>query len=374
MSPEQLTGHESPPSDVWGFGCVVFFLITRHPPWKDSECPAAIRTAILVKRLCPRAPRDLPRGCPPAFAQLCNSCCQFEAESRPKFTEITKALAKLVHDFPDDSKFTVPRNWSSTGAGPDGLGDQQSVIEIRSLESDYGTIVSFFKDIMPAATVCRVEMNRNLELFRMYYWERDRIARSSPEGNPEEQANERWLWHGVRDARSIDAILQRGYQVQHASLDFNFYGVGNYFASDARLSNWFAQGLRQQQCGTDSGERKLILHRVACGKMGCKLSVLDASFNTLGRRLSPLTCQADSNILRSLLRRAEHRTAPKGFHSVLGADPSREARTEVIIFDNYLAFPAYVVTYNLPGDLPDPYLEPRPYLKSIDQVVRNPFA
>ena len=42
----------------------------------------------------------------------------------------------------------------------------------------------------------------------------------------------------------------------------------------------------------------------------------------------------------------------------------------MVVFDNYLTYPAYVVTYSLPEDLPNPYYQPRPYLKPLDQLDR----
>jgi hypothetical protein len=385
MSPEQLNGKEGPPSDVWGFGCVLYFLMIGQPFWPDTCTPAAIRTGILVDRKCPSPPSPLPTGCPQDFAELCKSCCQFESESRPKFNDIVQSIETLMAGFPEDEGFRLPDIWRIYGAGASGTKEECMLVELSPTDHVYEKVVAYLQLTMPAATVCRIELNCNAELYRMYYWSRNRVARQSREdgvqSRTEDQSNERWLWHGIRDARAIAEVLKSGYQVQHASLDFNFYGVGNYFASDARLANWFAQGLhartRPQQLARDSSglqTRKLLLNRVACGRMHTKVSVLDSSFNKLGRRLKPSASQADANLMHSLLRSTEHRTAPSGFHSVVGIDPSREHGTEVIVFDNYLAFPAYVITYSLPDSMPNPYIQRRPYLKTLDQVPRDPFA
>jgi hypothetical protein len=296
---------------------------------------------------------------------------------------IVQSMEKLVADFPEDGGFKLPQKWSAAGAGDSGTKEEHSLVELSPADEDYGKVVEYLKLTMPAAAVTRVEMNCNIALYRMYYWLRDKVGRQSSEDgartSAEDQSNERWLWHGIRDPKAIAEVLKSGYQVQHASLDFNFYGAGNYFASDARLANWFAQGLRAQPPPRNGGpgvqqRRKLLLNRVVCGRMHAKVSVLDGSFNKLGRRLNPSASQADANLVRSLLRRTEHRTAPNGFDSVVGSDPSREPGTEVVVYDNYLAFPAYVITYTLPEDLPDPYTQPRPYLKTLDQVQRDPFA
>ena len=62
---------------------------------------------------------------------------------------------------------------------------------------------------------------------------------------------------------------------------------------------------------------------------------------------------------------------PSGAVVFFGGDRRRQPRDGTMLDETPAA---YVVTYTLPGDLPDPYTQPRPYLKTPDQVPRDPFA
>ena len=104
-----------------------------------------------------------------------------------------------------------------------------------------------------------------------------------------------------------------------------------------------------------------------------KTSLASAQVNSLGRQMTfaRQTKQADYKEMQRLLRKLEHREAPSGFQSVTGHDPppgTREPETELIIYDNYQAFPAFVVTFDVPEEYPNHLLMPRPYLKTVSQV------
>ena len=67
------------------------------------------------------------------------------------------------------------------------------------------------------------------------------------------------MWNGND---SLEENISKGFDLRYASQEFNKYGVGVYFAADARLSAFFERGTRDRQ-----GEKKLILARVALGIM-----------------------------------------------------------------------------------------------------------
>ena len=85
--------------------------------------------------------------------------------------------------------------------------------------------------------VLEVARCQNKRLFVKYDLERTSVA-AARGGN----CNERWLWHGT-DA--LDSIITDGFNTfAYASMAFNAYGFGNYFAPDAKLSDFFIRDAR----------------------------------------------------------------------------------------------------------------------------------
>ena len=182
-----------------------------------------------------------------------------------------------------------------------------------------------------------VERNENGNLYSQYWHSRDLVTL-----NNRGDANERWLWHGT-DA--LDDVLSSGFKIQYASLDFNVYGAGNYFAPDPKLADFFIRPSRGS-----SGEKKIILARVACGSIG----------ERTGIRGTPDEIQAQ-------LRDTKNRNPPADHTSATGHN-----HTEVIVYENSYAHPAYVVTYTVPT-LPDPYRQASGYLRQHEEVAANVF-
>lgn len=75
---------------------------------------------------------------------------------------------------------------------------------------------------MPTARVTSIELNCSVDLYRMYFSQRQLVARRSRwdgEDGMELKAksNERWLWHGMRDAQLLP-LLARGLSTHHTNL------------------------------------------------------------------------------------------------------------------------------------------------------------
>jgi hypothetical protein len=156
----------------------------------------------------------------------------------------------------------------------------------------------------------------------------------------------------IKDCRHAHVVECYGMTVTSQSRGALRIGIvklllaGTYFAPDARLANSFdnnGKGLR----------RTLILNRVTCGTIGAQTSLISAQVNSLGRQMTfaRQTQQMYYKEMQRLLRKPENREAPSGFQSVSGHDlppGTREPETELIIYDNYQAFPAILVTVNVP--------------------------
>ena len=114
----------------------------------------------------------------------------------------------------------------------------------------------------------------------------------------------------------------------------NMYGVGIYFAADARLSAWFERSTRDGH-----GRKQLILARVALGNMAERGACRGCTY-TLGD---------DAKVNKELLK-PEWKKPPQGAQSATGAGN----RTEAIVYQNDQAFPHYRVSYTA-GPRPYPY-------------------
>ena len=75
------------------------------------------------------------------------------------------------------------------------------------------------------------------------------------------------MWHGL-NPDVLDNVLEDGFNTNYASLEFNPYGAGIYFAPDPKLSDFFIRSARGSL-----GEKKIILSRVACGSIGVRSSI-----------------------------------------------------------------------------------------------------
>ena len=170
----------------------------------------------------------------------------------------------------------------------------------------------------PNLVVKRVVRNDNEIQYRRYEAERN-LIKAQNNGDP----NEVWLFNGND---SIQENIKDGFMTQYASLDFNAYGVGIYFAADPRLSMFFERKTRDQGMGVT---KSILLARVTLGKMGVRASVPPAN-----------------------LKKPESRLPTPGCHS-----NTSQANIEAIVYENHRAFPAYLIEYESPP-AGDPYAPP----------------
>jgi hypothetical protein len=174
----------------------------------------------------------------------------------------------------------------------------------------------------------RVQRNQHDLLYRQYVARRDAVDAEA--GN----VHERWLWNGndtLAETRSM------GFDRRYASQEFNKYGVGVYFAADAHLSAYFERSTRDS-----TGEKKLILARVALGKMAERRAVG-------GQAQMNRTASGGMQMINPELTKPEWKLPPPGAQSAT----SRQ-RIEAIVYENHQAFPHYLVTYTA-GPRRNPY-------------------
>jgi hypothetical protein len=111
----------------------------------------------------------------------------------------------------------------------------QALLDATAAEVE--AVTALLHQSMPDAEVVRVQRNQHELLYRQY--EARRGAVDAEAGGPK---HERWLWNGND---SLEENLSRGFDLRYASQEFNKYGVGIYFAADARLSAFFERSTRE---------------------------------------------------------------------------------------------------------------------------------
>ncbi len=245
--------------------------------------------------------------------------------------QVVKRMREMARDAADPGDFALPWHWVQKQLDAKA---RHKLVLLSPRDDDYVRVAARLKAAMPTAAISSIELNYNVELYRMYFLQRQLVARQNGWDGEDAmelkgRSNERWVWHGARDPQSLAQVLESGFSIQHSNLEFAFYGSGLYFAADARLSNGFVT-----EAG--SGQRKLILARVACGKIGDKASMLDPAVTGDSRWLDPKQNEWDRQRLWQLLRQPEHRKPPAGAQSVLGVDSrgrgggGRQDKTELV--------------------------------------------
>ena len=162
---------------------------------------------------------------------------------------------------------------------------------------------------MPSTTILRIEKNINPELFRKYILTKTRlmgtadVALSVTTAPPFKYGShfENYMFHGSSD-EACNNILDDGFDLKHANINGSL-GAGIYFAINASYSSAFARQLK-----TDVGYIKyMLICRVLLGKSGSAMS--------------------------------GQTTAPSGCHSATCSDI-------FAVYDNYQAYPEYIVYYD----------------------------
>jgi hypothetical protein len=215
------------------------------------------------------------------------------------------------------------------------------MVELNGSSSEYLQIAGRMKGEMGSANVLKIERCENKHLWMQYDLVRQKVAETKKAAARDNSINEQWFWHGT-DA--LDLVLKNGFDsARYGNTEFNAYGVGAYFAPDAKLSDFFIRSAR----GGTTGEKKLLFCRVICGRIAEK--------EHLSR-----TSKSTGKSIPDLLKKPEHRGPPDGYDSIMG----KGTNFELIVRDDR-AYPAYVVTYTLDAALPDPNQQWARYLKKV---------
>jgi serine/threonine-protein kinase len=97
MAPEQLTGRgSSTASDVYAFGCVLYWCLAGHPPYQDADVTVVARAQVYA----PPPPLDA-GALPPGVAELYLRCMAKDPALRPSaaeaFARLSQAGTPLSH-------------------------------------------------------------------------------------------------------------------------------------------------------------------------------------------------------------------------------------------------------------------------------------
>ncbi|XP_024985501.1 uncharacterized protein LOC112521084 [Cynara cardunculus var. scolymus] len=116
MAPEVLRNEQADEkSDIYSFGVVLWEITTEKIPWDSLNSMQVIgAVGFMNQRL------DIPKDVDPQWAELIESCCCSEPQSRPTFQEILDKLKDL------QKKFTVQLQASRTAASTTGGGENNS--------------------------------------------------------------------------------------------------------------------------------------------------------------------------------------------------------------------------------------------------------
>ena len=336
MAPELLLGQDGgvsrePATDVWGFGCVIANVVTGNTPFASARSEQELLAQLRQQQ--PVFSRDaVLAGCPKRLLDLIDRCCAYQPGDRPTMDVVESELRGTLESIQRKDGFGLPPPWLERGLRVED--SSWKMLECAAGSVDYKLIKTRFEAEMGAsnATVLKVEMNGNVDLFRRYDLERDKIRQQN--GG---ESNEGWFWHATRSRRETeDKILEHGFDTNYCGLDYEHYGAGIYLASDSKMSNHYAAASSRAQPLPST--RSMLLVRAACGKIfewqpleTCaeyQQMLLQPAHQQLSREEAQ---RQQAYMIKKLLRKPENRSTPEGSHSQLGVDMTgcRKGRTEV---------------------------------------------
>ena len=183
---------------------------------------------------------------------------------------------------------------------------------LSSETSEFAVIAEKFFKTMPNAEILSIERIQNHELWQKYS-DRAQQIKSEPQA-----CNEKLLFHGTSTTDPKE--IYKG----DSSFDIKFnkralWGKGNYFAVNASFSDSYAHSVH----GTNI--KKLLVAYVLTGL---------SYYSDQDRSLTMPPYRSEQDDPSDIRRR---------YHSVNGVTGGT---TVYITYDNNLAYPAYVITYN----------------------------
>jgi len=373
MAPEMLLGGPGaaqPAIDVWGFGCCITNVVTGEIPFATFKSEHDLLTALRQKTPVCRK-KQARAGSPKKLLDLIDKCCLYDAANRPAMEVVEQELRSILESIQSRDGFGLPPPWLERGCSVHECAGWK-MLKCAASSKDFQMIKTRFEfEMGDDVTVSRIEMNVNMDLFRRYHLERDRVLQEN--GG---DANETFLWHATDKE---DEILQQGFDTNYCGLDFEYYGAGIYLAADSKMSNAYTASSRHPHYPSD---RSMLLCRVACGKM-VERSPLTSSLeylqfvqqSALLKLSSEERKRQSQDKIRQLLRCTKNRTCPPGFHSQIGIDMThtRKSKAEVVVSRSYQAFPAYRISYRLSCALAHPLKEGRHDLHTLDDYTSSDF-
>jgi len=147
----------------------------------------------------------------------------------------------------------------------------------------------------------------------------------------------RFLWHS---SSVPDLVCKQGLNSNFSSFDLNVYGVGLYFATDAKLSAAYSMP-------DDTGVCTMLLVLTLLGKVGVREPLVAVEVES--NDIEPLRASMDSMGVK--LTQPQHRNPPIGCDSAMGPHAK-----EVVVYNSAQTMPAFIVRYRLNRTLENPYL------------------
>jgi len=192
--------------------------------------------------------------------------------------------------------------------------------------------VSEIKKSLPGARDIQVDRIQNQYLWAVYVAQRKNVAEKRRHLNEsssiydEVASNEKLLWHGTRSTKpSVIYNSSRGFD--HAKSSTGMWGAGIYFSELASYSN------NSYRYVTPKKKHQLLFVKVICG---------DAKHFT----------SSQNNLKRPPEKTAYKEENVRYFYDSVSADLKISACSfktgkMFIVYDNCMAYPAFLVTYSL---------------------------
>mmetsp|Transcript_48290 Transcript_48290/g.114899 ORF Transcript_48290/g.114899 Transcript_48290/m.114899 type:complete len:1308 (-) Transcript_48290:123-4046(-) len=221
------------------------------------------------------------------------------------FHDLCKSHGGKVDAIP--STYT-PWSWATQGK-------PNKIVSLDDSDPAFLKVQQRLESAIPSSSVTSVQRVEYYDTYEKYSVVRQIVAFYDQDCDP----NERYLWYGADMGSNYSEILEKGFTGASMSSrrDHMVYGLGFYFSPDARLADYITS------LGATSGgtERRLLLCRVACGKVAER---------------PPLPAGS----VEDELKKPVNKMPPTGFQSVSSKD-----HTEVITYLDNTAYPEFVVTY-----------------------------
>ncbi|NXH48134.1 PAR12 polymerase, partial [Dicaeum eximium] len=159
---------------------------------------------------------------------------------RPKFVS-SEDVQKIKTGSQRDSSIpnqTCPSHWDAS-ALPD-LG--YKAVVISSATPEYNEIKQLFHQTMKNYSILKIQRIQNPSLWKVFQWQKEKMKRQ----NGGKEVQEKRLFHGT-DITSMETVCSQNFDWRICGRNGTNYGIGIYFARDARYSHTYCQAAAQGQ-------------------------------------------------------------------------------------------------------------------------------